>query len=57
MSGRKKILVVEDADIPVVILTADGHGEEKKHRLGAKADLKKPLDIDAIIEVVKKCCL
>ena len=43
--------------IPVVILTADGHVEEKKQRMGATAYIKKPADIDAIIEVVKKCCL
>jgi CheY-like chemotaxis protein len=49
----------QDADpklieIPVVIMTADGHIEEKAPGLGARAFLKKPVDIDVILETIQK---
>ena len=43
--------------IPVVIMTADGHAEEKTVKLGAADCLKKPADIEVILETVKRCCL
>lgn len=42
------------ADIPVVIMTADGHVEEKLKRAGAAAALKKPADIEAILDMVSR---
>lgn len=45
------------AGIPVVIMTADGHVEEKKEKIGARAYIQKPVDIEVIVEVVKRCCL
>ena len=45
------------ASIPVVILTADGDVEKKQERLCASAYIRKPVDIETIIEVVKRCCL
>ncbi len=44
------------AQVPVVIMTADGHAEQKKERLNAKGYIKKPSDIETILEVVKQCC-
>lgn len=41
------------SSIPVAIMTADGHIEEKKIRANANAALRKPADIDAILKMVK----
>lgn len=40
--------------IPVVIMTADGHVEEKSGKLAGAAFLKKPVDIDIILNTVFK---
>lgn len=42
------------AGIPVVVMSADNRLDEKKHILRAAHALKKPLDIDMILELVKK---
>ena len=42
--------------IPVVLMTADGHIEAKTFKIGAKAYLNKPLDIDQVLAAVKKSC-
>jgi CheY-like chemotaxis protein len=42
------------SQIPVVIMTADGHVEEKKMRVGAVAGLRKPANVDEILSMVKK---
>jgi CheY-like chemotaxis protein len=39
--------------IPVVITTAGGNIESKVLKLGAKAYLKKPFDIDSVLNTVK----
>jgi len=44
------------AKIPVVIMTADGHIDDKKVRANAAGALKKPADIADILEVVAKFC-
>jgi len=44
------------AEIPVVIMTADGHTEEKRVKAGANEALKKPTDIDVILDTVGKYC-
>ena len=41
------------ANVPIVIMSADGNVEPKKHKIDAKAYIKKPLDIDDLIELVK----
>jgi CheY-like chemotaxis protein len=41
-------------DIPVVIMSADGHVFEKKARIGATDYLQKPADLDEIFEVLNK---
>ncbi|MEW6056266.1 MAG: response regulator [Bdellovibrionota bacterium] len=40
--------------IPVVVMTADGHIEAKKQKIGAKAFVRKPIDIDTILGVVER---
>ena len=40
--------------IPVVVMTADGHIEAKKQRVGAKAFVRKPVDIDTLLDTVKR---
>jgi CheY-like chemotaxis protein len=40
------------ARIPVVLLSADAHVEEKKMRMGARAALRKPIDFDRFFEVL-----
>ncbi|HEV2126318.1 MAG TPA: response regulator [Chloroflexota bacterium] len=40
--------------VPIVVLTADGHVQEKARRIGAVAYLKKPFDIDDLIETVRR---
>jgi CheY-like chemotaxis protein len=45
------------ANIPVAIMTADGHIDEKKLRTQATAALRKPADVDDILKLVKKLCV
>ena len=40
------------AHIPVVLLTGDGRAEEHARRLGVTRFLKKPIEIDDLIDVV-----
>jgi CheY-like chemotaxis protein len=40
--------------IPILVMTADGRLDEKKLRVGARAALKKPADVDAILALVKE---
>ena len=42
--------------IPVVLMTADGHIEAKTFKIGAKAYLNKPLDVDQVLAAVSKNC-
>lgn len=42
--------------IPVIVMTADGHIDEKKVRANAVAALRKPADIDVILNTIKKHC-
>jgi CheY-like chemotaxis protein len=46
----------EWADIPVTLLTGDGRAEEKARRLGLDAWLKKPVDAQALLDVVSGHC-
>jgi CheY-like chemotaxis protein len=41
-------------DIPVVVMSADGHVEEKRVRTQAGAYLKKPVDIFVLMDTVRK---
>lgn len=42
------------ADIPVVLISADTGLEEKNNRIGASGVLKKPVELDALVEMVKQ---
>jgi CheY-like chemotaxis protein len=44
------------ASIPVIIMTADGHVDEKKMRTRATAALRKPADVDTILNTIKAVC-
>ena len=39
--------------VPIILITADGQAEEKSRRVGATAFLRKPFDIDDLIDVVQ----
>lgn len=41
------------AEIPVVVMSADGHIDEKKARADAVAYLKKPVDIHELVRVIR----
>lgn len=43
------------ADIPVVVLTADGHASDKAKEIGAVAYLKKPLEMSDLLSTVARC--
>jgi DNA-binding response OmpR family regulator len=40
------------ASVPVVLLTADGNAQAKAARLGVSNGLRKPIDVDALLEAV-----
>lgn len=44
------------AEIPVILMSADENIVEKKIRIGAKAYLKKPIDMDKLLDTVKQHC-
>ena len=44
------------ASIPIVVMTADGNIESKEVKIGAKAAIKKPMDIEVVMEIVKRFC-
>jgi CheY-like chemotaxis protein len=41
------------AHIPVIVMSADGHVQEKLNKTHANGYLKKPLDIDLLLETLK----
>ncbi len=43
-----------DGEVPIVLITADGHAEEKSRKVGAIAYLRKPFDIDDLIQIVQR---
>jgi len=42
------------ADIPVVIISAGGNIEPSKIKIGAKASLKKPFNIEDVLDTIKQ---
>jgi len=44
------------ADVPVVVLTADGSAKEKAIKMGASLGVKKPLDLSTLFGIVKAHC-
>lgn len=45
------------ANIPVIVLTADGRLTEKVAQSGAVMGLSKPIDIDLLLSAVQKFCI
>ena len=43
-------------DVPVLIMSADRHTEQKSIAMGVKGHLKKPLELDELLEAVKQYC-
>ncbi|HEX4925067.1 MAG TPA: response regulator [Bdellovibrionales bacterium] len=50
----RQLLDPKLARIPVVVMTADGNVEAKSKRVNAAEFLKKPLDVDQLLEVIEK---
>jgi CheY-like chemotaxis protein len=44
------------ADIPVIVLTADGRYQRNKDSLGPVTYLTKPMDIERLLELVRRHC-
>jgi CheY-like chemotaxis protein len=44
------------ATIPVVLVTADAHGQERIKTMGAFAYLKKPVRLEQLLEIVERFC-
>lgn len=44
------------AEIPVVLLTADGRAPEKGARLEVAGYLRKPVDLDTLVDAVARFC-
>ena len=42
------------ASIPVVVVSADSYAEQKAAAMGASACLRKPVDIDDLLEVIRR---
>lgn len=40
------------AAVPVIVMTADGRVEDKRLRVGCKHAIKKPMDVDELLEVL-----
>jgi DNA-binding response OmpR family regulator len=40
--------------VPIVVVTADGHVAEKAHRVGARAHLAKPFELDDLAAAVQQ---
>jgi two-component system chemotaxis response regulator CheY len=41
-------------EIPVVVITADGNAKDKAFKMNAQGWVKKPIDIDALLETVAR---
>lgn len=52
----EKSAIPEFSDVPVIIMSADGHILDKQRQLKAQAYIKKPVDIDHILKVVDHYC-
>jgi CheY-like chemotaxis protein len=44
------------ADIPVIVISADGNVGQKAVAIGATSHIRKPIGIDALLEVVQRFC-
>jgi DNA-binding NtrC family response regulator len=46
----------ELAEVPVVIISGDGSADQKAASIGVREYLRKPLELSAILDVVKRHC-
>lgn len=53
---KKQILNESWAHIPVVVLSADGQMKNKLKEINCAAYLKKPINLDELIDIVNKNC-
>jgi CheY-like chemotaxis protein len=53
---REQLRMPAVADIPVVLLTADGHTAQKAAAIGAHGYLTKPIGIKALLDEVERHC-
>jgi CheY-like chemotaxis protein len=44
------------ANVPIAVMSGAGDLEQRAHAMGAVATLAKPLNVDQLIEVVKRYC-
>lgn len=44
------------SSIPIIVMTADGHVDAKKRRLGAVTLVRKPIDIDNFLVAIAALC-
>lgn len=52
----EQLRIPSHSEVPVVVMSADGNIREKKARIGAAEYIKKPVDIDTYLDVVKRFC-
>jgi len=45
------------ASIPVIVISADSSVAEKAARMGAAAYLRKPIEVDALLHTLERCCV
>src|SRR5205807_9796624 len=43
-------------EVPIVLITADGHAAEKGRQVGAISFLRKPFEIDELVHAVQQAC-
>ena len=48
------IRVLAGEQVPILVITADGHPTEKARKLGAYAFLVKPFDVDGLVGLVRR---
>jgi CheY-like chemotaxis protein len=53
---RQQLADPKLAQIPVVVMTADGNAQEKAMRMQAELGLRKPLELDDLTSVAKRYC-
>jgi CheY-like chemotaxis protein len=44
------------SSIPVVVVTADGNAQQKARKINADGWVKKPIELDALLQVVERHC-
>jgi len=45
------------AKIPVVVISADNRVEQKADAIDADGFIKKPIEMDQLVDTIKKCCV